>query len=66
MATLSFGVKEEQVTQRKGEKEGNVLRECVLSHVLLFATPWTVCSLPDSSVRGILQTRTLLDCHALL
>ena len=28
---------------------------CVLSHVQLFATAWTVCSLPGSSVHGILQ-----------
>ena len=35
---------------------------CVLSHfspVQLFVTPWTVCSLPGSSVHGILQARTL-------
>ena len=32
---------------------------CVLSHVQLFVTPWTVCSLPDSSVHGILQARIL-------
>ena len=30
-----------------------------LSHVWLFATPWTVCSLPGSSVHGILQARIL-------
>ena len=35
---------------------------CVLSHfshVRLFATPWTICSPPDSSVHGILQARIL-------
>ena len=34
---------------------------CMLScfsHVQHFATPWTVCSPPDSSVHGILQART--------
>ena len=30
-----------------------------LSHVQLFATPWTVCSLPGSSVHGIFQARVL-------
>ena len=30
-----------------------------LSRVQLFATPWTVCSPPDSSVHGILQARIL-------
>ena len=30
-----------------------------LSHVQLFATPWTVCSQPGSSVHGILQTRIM-------
>ena len=35
---------------------------CLLSHfscVWLFVTPWTVCSLPGSSVHGILQSRIL-------
>ena len=34
---------------------------CVKSfnHVQLFATPWTVCSPPSSSVHGILQARVL-------
>ena len=27
----------------------------LLSHVRLFATPWTVCSLPGSSIHGIFQ-----------
>ena len=27
------------------------------SHVRLFATPWTACSLPGSSVHGIFQAR---------
>ena len=30
-----------------------------LSHSPLFVTPWSVCSLPDSSVHGILQARIL-------
>ena len=30
-----------------------------LSCVWLFATPWTVCSLPGSSVHGVLQARIL-------
>ena len=30
-----------------------------LSHVWLFATPWTIYSLPGSSVHGILQARKL-------
>ena len=30
-----------------------------LSRVRLFATPWTVCSPPGSSVHGILQARIL-------
>ena len=30
-----------------------------LSHVQLFVTPWTVCSLPGSSVHGIFQARIL-------
>ena len=30
-----------------------------LNHVWLFATPWTVCSLPGASVHGILQARIL-------
>ena len=30
-----------------------------LSHGQLFVTPWMVCSLPDSSVHGILQARIL-------
>ena len=30
-----------------------------LSHVQLSVTPWAVCSLPGSSVHGILQTRIL-------
>ena len=30
-----------------------------LSHVWLFVTPWTDCSLPGSSVPGILQARIL-------
>ena len=30
-----------------------------LSRVWLFATPWTVCSLPGFSVHGILQARIL-------
>ena len=30
-----------------------------LSHVRLFATPWTVCSLPGSSVHRIFQARVL-------
>ena len=30
-----------------------------LSNVWFFATPWTVCSLPGSSVHGILQARRL-------
>ena len=32
---------------------------CVLSWVQLFATPWTVCSPPCSSVHGIFQARIL-------
>ena len=32
---------------------------CVLSHVWLFATLWTVCSPPGSSVHGIFQARIL-------
>ena len=32
---------------------------CVLSHVWLFATSWTDCSLPDSSVHRIFQARIL-------
>ena len=36
-----------------------------LSHVQLFATPWTECSLPGSSVHGILQARIPeMGCHA--
>ena len=31
----------------------------LFSHVRFFVTPWTVCSLPGSSVRGILQARIL-------
>ena len=31
----------------------------VFSHVWLFETPWTVCSLPGSSVHGILQATIL-------
>ena len=31
----------------------------LLSRVWLFVTSWTVCSLPGSSVHGILQTRIL-------
>ena len=31
----------------------------LLSHVWVFATPWTVCSPPGSSVHGILQARML-------
>ena len=31
----------------------------LLSHVQLFATPWTVCSLSGSSVHGILHARIL-------
>ena len=31
----------------------------------MLATPWTVCSLPGYSVRGILQAR-ILGCHFLL
>ena len=34
-------------------------KEKSLSHVRLFATPWTVCSLPGFSVHGILQARIL-------
>ena len=30
-----------------------------LSHVQLFLTPWTVCSLPGSSVHGIFQAGVL-------
>ena len=30
-----------------------------LSHVRLFTTPWTACSLPGSSVHGIFQARVL-------
>ena len=30
-----------------------------LSHVWLFTVPWTLCSLPGSSVYGILQARIL-------
>ena len=30
-----------------------------LSHVQLFATPWTACSLPGSSIHGIFQARVL-------
>ena len=30
-----------------------------LSHVWLYATPWTVCSPPGSSIHGILQARIL-------
>ena len=30
-----------------------------ISHVQVFATPWTVCSLPGSSVHGILPARIL-------
>ena len=33
---------------------------CVLSCVQLCVTPWTVCSLPDSSVHGILQAGILV------
>ena len=32
---------------------------CCFGHVWLFATPWTVCSLPGCSVHGILQARIL-------
>ena len=31
----------------------------LLSRVRLFATPWTVCSPPGSSILGILQARIL-------
>ena len=34
-------------------------KEKSLSHVRLFATPWTVCSLPGFSVHGIFQSRVL-------
>ena len=30
-----------------------------LSHVQIFVTPWTVCSLSGSSIHGILQARLL-------
>ena len=40
---------------------GYFLPKCVivksLSHIRLFATPWTVCSQPGSSVHGVLQAR---------
>ena len=32
---------------------------CGLSHIQLFATPWTVCSPPGSSVHGIFLARIL-------
>ena len=38
------------------------LHVCVLSHsscVRFFATPWTVSSLPGSSIHGIIQARIL-------
>ena len=39
----------------------------VLSHVRFFATPWTVCSLPDSSVHGNFSGKnTRVGCHFLL
>ena len=31
----------------------------LLSHVQFFVTPWTVCSPPGTSVRGIFQARIL-------
>ena len=31
------------------------VQACLLSHVQLFETPWTVCSLPVSSAHGIFQ-----------
>ena len=50
------------------KREPSNRRECpwavcvcvrTLSLVYLFATPWTVCSLPGTSVRGIFQARTM-------
>ena len=38
---------------------GCQVRVYVFSHVWLFETPWTVCSLPGSSVHGILQATIL-------
>ena len=40
---------------------------CILSHAWLFATSWTDCSLPDSSVHGNSPGKdTGVGCHALL
>ena len=39
----------------------------LLSHVQLFVTPWTIYSLPDSSVHGDSPGKnTGVGCHALL
>ena len=38
---------------------------CVLSCVQLFATPWTVCSLPGSSVHGIFFQARILEWVAI-
>ena len=43
------------------------MQACLLSHVQLFETPWTICSLPVSSAHGIFQARILAwGCHFLL
>ena len=40
---------------------------CMLIRVRLFATPWTVCSPPGSSVHGDSPDKsTVVGCHALL
>ena len=54
---------------RSGTGQGKERRQKVrsLSHVRLFVTPWTVCSLPCSSVHGIFPDKnTGVGFHFLL
>ena len=42
-----------------GKIPGERKKVKLLSRVQFFATPWTVCSLPGSSIHGIFQARVL-------
>ena len=48
---------ESEIYNRNTHKERKKVKS--LSHVRLFANPWTVCSPPGSSIHGIFQARTL-------
>ena len=53
--------------RRKKVKKMKTVKKESESRVRLFATPWTVCSLPCSSVHGIFPDKnTGVGCHFLL